>query len=336
MDDLQYGTRNKRGDWKPNEPLKYPPVFIWPVQPAKFLKWMFGFPGFLWPWNAFYLAIAAVLWYHLTPSMETLQTFSWEWIAYLFARNVTLTFVFYGAFHLRLYIQKSQGTIFKYNARWPEKGNSVFLFGNQNWDNVFWTFISAVPIWTAYEVLFLWAAANGYLPLISFESNPVYFIALLLLIPVWRDFHFYVIHRLIHWQPLYHSVHKLHHNNVNPGPWSGLSMHPIEHVLYFSVGALFLFIPCHPLHAIFTLIHTALTPAPGHAGFEKVVVGEESSIGIESYNHYLHHKYFECNYADGVLPIDKLFGTFHDGTPESQARMEQRFKKQAAKNNAAT
>ena len=27
MDDLTYGTRNKRGDWSPNEPLQYAPLF---------------------------------------------------------------------------------------------------------------------------------------------------------------------------------------------------------------------------------------------------------------------------------------------------------------------
>lgn len=34
-----------------------------------------------------------------------------------------------------------------------------------------------------------------------------------------------------------------------------------------------------------------------------------------SYFHYLHHRYFECNYGEATLPLDKLFGTFHDGLP---------------------
>ncbi len=52
--------------------------------------------------------------------------------------------------------------------------------------------------------------------------------------------------------------------------------------------------------------------------------------------HYLHHKYFECNYgADGVFPMDKWFGTFHDGTKDSQARMDERFLARAAHKAAA-
>ena len=34
MDDLKYGTRNKRGDWAPNEPVGTAPLFTLPPQPA--------------------------------------------------------------------------------------------------------------------------------------------------------------------------------------------------------------------------------------------------------------------------------------------------------------
>jgi hypothetical protein len=30
MDDLNYGKRNKRGDWSPNEPVQYAPLFHLP------------------------------------------------------------------------------------------------------------------------------------------------------------------------------------------------------------------------------------------------------------------------------------------------------------------
>jgi hypothetical protein len=31
MDDALYGSRSKRGDWKPFKLIEYPPVFIWPA-----------------------------------------------------------------------------------------------------------------------------------------------------------------------------------------------------------------------------------------------------------------------------------------------------------------
>ncbi len=33
MDDLQFGKRNKRGDWAPNEPAGTAPLFVFPPRP---------------------------------------------------------------------------------------------------------------------------------------------------------------------------------------------------------------------------------------------------------------------------------------------------------------
>jgi sterol desaturase/sphingolipid hydroxylase (fatty acid hydroxylase superfamily) len=335
MDDTHYGTSDRRGDWKPFKVIQYPPVFVWPAQPMKLLKWLFGYPGFILPWNLLYAMVGLVLWLYLTPPIETMKECSAGWLSYLLARNAVIAFLFFGSFHLRLYILKRQGNSFKFNAKWPSTDNSAFLFGKQTLDNMFWTFASAVPFWTAYEAVMLWAFANEYIPFVSFEQHPYYSVAVMLLIPLWRDLHFYCIHRLIHWPPLYRSVHKLHHNNVNPGPWSGLAMHPVEHLLYFSCVLIHCIVPSHPVHVLFNLAHTALAPAPGHVGFDKILVGGEMAVASNCYDHYLHHKYFECNYADGVVPLDKWFGTFHDGSPEAEAAMNRRFiqraQRQAAK-----
>jgi sterol desaturase/sphingolipid hydroxylase (fatty acid hydroxylase superfamily) len=56
-------------------------------------------------------------------------------------------------------------------------------------------------------------------------------------------------------------------------------------------------------------------------------VGLESDRRSEArFTTYLHHKYYECNYADGVVPLDKWFGTFHDGSREAQEAMDRRFR----------
>lgn len=335
IDDSMYGTRNKRGDYIPSRHVKKPPIIVWPPQPMNLLKWFFGYEGYLWPWNAIYFTTTLLLWAYLVPGPELTATLSPGWIAIAFVRNCILALIFYGILHLHLYVARNQGTSFKHNSRWPDKPNSAFLFSNQTLDNLIWTFAAGVPIWTTYEVLLLWSAANGFMPVIYSGMSPVYFVALLLLIPVWRDIHFFVIHRAIHWPPLYESVHKIHHNNVNPGPWSGLAMHPIEHLLYFSNVLIFFVVPFHPLHALFMLYHTALVPARVHLGFEKIVLPDDILVDANEYSHYLHHKYFECNYADGMLPLDQWFGTFHDGSPESERRMMERFKKRKERLNPA-
>jgi sterol desaturase/sphingolipid hydroxylase (fatty acid hydroxylase superfamily) len=215
---------------------------------------------------------------------------------------------------------------YKYKGRWLATNNRTFLFSDQLRDNVFWNLVSAVPIWTAYEVLTLWLQANGFVPSISWQTHPVYCAALMLFIPIFQDLHFYTVHRLLHWRPLYRAVHNLHHKNVNPGPWSGLAMHPVEHILYFSAVLLHWIVPSNPLHVIFSLQYLALVPSQGHSGFHRVVLGSRVTLPSDNYLHYLHHKYFIVNFASEYIPLDKWFGTFHDGSREAQEAMISRGK----------
>src|SRR5688500_2205545 len=103
MDDALYGERNKRGTWKPLNPIAYPPAFVWPAQPVGFLKWLLGYPGFIFAWNLVYAALSIVLWLYLTPSMETMKSLALGWIGFLLLRNTGISVVFYSSFHLRLY-----------------------------------------------------------------------------------------------------------------------------------------------------------------------------------------------------------------------------------------
>jgi sterol desaturase/sphingolipid hydroxylase (fatty acid hydroxylase superfamily) len=104
-------------------------------------------------------------------------------------------------------------------------------------------------------------------------------------------------------------------------------MHPVEHVLYFSGVLLHWIVPSHPLHVIFHLHHLAFSPSQGHNGFDKVKLPDGSLLSVDHYVHYLHHKYFEVNYGDGLVPFDRIFGTFHDGTDAATEAMNRRFLK---------
>jgi sterol desaturase/sphingolipid hydroxylase (fatty acid hydroxylase superfamily) len=145
--------------------------------------------------------------------------------------------------------------------------------------------------------------------------------------------HFYCIHRLIHVPVLYKYIHSVHHNSVNPSPWSSLSMHPIEHLLYWSDSLIHLIVPSHPLLFLYGLQITGTGAVVGHVGFDKVEVGEDGAIDTHAYAHYLHHKHFEVNYADGTTALDKLFGTWHDGSKEGEALMQARYDKKVARMN---
>ena len=332
MDDLKFGTRNKRGDYAPGTPLEVAPLVIWPPQPLKFLRWL---PNYFLPWNLLFLGLAAVIWFFLTPSQETLQSLDWRWILFILIRNAAMVFLLYGALELRLYIRRAQGNRFKFNALFPaDKKSDVFMFKSQNIDNMIRCFGTGVPIWTAYEVGMLYAWAHGWGPWASFGDSPVALILLWLAIPLIHEAHFYCIHRLIHVPILYKYVHSVHHNSINPSPWSSLSMHPVEHLLYFSDVLIHLVLPSHPLLVLYHLQVTGTGAVVGHIGFEKLELGNDTAIGSHAYSHYLHHKYFEVNYSDGLVPFDSWFGTFHDGTKAGEARMDARFERKKAKANA--
>ena len=332
MDDLKFGSRNKRGDFTPKDRLEVAPVLIWPPQPLKFLAWL---PHYFLPWNALFIGLGLVIWLWLTPSRATLQSLDWTWIAYLLVRNAVLVFVIYGLMELRLYRRRAQGNRFKFNALFPaDKPSEVFLFKSQNRDNILRTFGTGVPIWTAYEVFMLYAWAHGWGLWTTFADHPLALIALGLVIPLFHEAHFFCIHRLIHTPFLYKWVHSVHHNSINPSPWSSLSMHPVEHLLYWSDILIHLIVPSHPLLMLYHLQVTGTGAVVGHIGFDRVEAGDTTTIGTHAYAHYLHHKYFEVNYGDGAVPLDRWFGTWHDGSKEGEALMDARFQRKKARLNA--
>jgi len=329
VDDTQYGTHNKRGDYAPNAPLRIAPFYRLPWKARE----IFGFlKTYFLPWNISFMALACFYWFVVIPDVETLKSLSFGWIALLFACNCLTVLAFFGAMEFRLYIKRRQGNLFKYNAKWPDDNRSdVFMFKSQVIDGMIRTFATGVPIWTAYEVFILWAYANGIGAWSTFAEHPIWFTVLWLLVPIWHEGHFYMIHRPLHWPFFYKHIHSIHHNSVNPSPWSSLSMHPIEQALFFSSSLLYLVVPAHPLFALYHLQLSGLGSIVGHIGFEKIVLGDKTLMDTHTYNHYLHHKYFEVNYGDGTVPFDKVFGTYHDGTPASDAVLDLRMKKRRAK-----
>ena len=125
--------------------------------------------------------------------MKDLNLFSF---IYIFLRNAFLVFIYAGFFHLHFYINKIQNNNFKYNPKFLEK-NKKFFFKDQTKDNLIWVFCSAIPIWTIYEYFTLWAFANNLIYSISWDSYPIYCLILFFFVPIIRDIHFYLTHRLI-------------------------------------------------------------------------------------------------------------------------------------------
>jgi len=325
MVDQTQAERPNTGGWLPPETIQTPPLFVWPPNPRGLFTWLFGKEGYLLPFNIPIMIMAALIWWFFIPDFETTKTLEFGWIAKLYMLNFVSLFVWTSLWYARFYVQRAQDTEYKYNKRWP-KNIDVFMFGNQLWDNMFWTMISGVAIWTAYLVVLLSAMANGWVPYVDITEHPVYCAIFALCIGLFRELHFYIFHRILHIGPMYRHVHSIHHKNANPTPWSGLAMHPVEHVLYMSTMLIHVVLPSNPLLIVYHLTHLMALPAPDHSGFARMVVNGKPTIPVATYMHYLHHRYFEVNYGgDGSIPFDRLFGTWHDGSNEAHERMQKRF-----------
>ena len=165
----------------------------------------------------------------------------------------------------------------------------------------------------------------------SFAQHPVYLFGLALCVPIIHEFHFFCIHRLIHTPFLYKWVHSVHHNSVNPSPWSSLSMHPVEHLLYFADSVLPPDHPVEPDHRALPAALHRLRRDSRSCRLRQGRGGRRTAVDSHAYAHYLHHKYFEVNYGDALIPLDRWFGTWHDGSSEGEARMQERYRKRKEK-----
>lgn len=129
---------------------------------------------------------------------------------------------------------------------------------------------------------------------------------------VWGDVHFYVTHRMLHASTtLYNAFHKVHHRSFNTEPFSGLSMHPVEHLIYASSLVLLPFILAPftvvPYWAFRTvMISLIIYPIPGHMG----------ASPLEKW-HWDHHTKFNWNFGSSPL-MDVILGTDYDSYKEAR------------------
>jgi len=304
------GMIDEKGHWKPKEGYKFSPLFDWPIKPGAILKFLFGPLGYVVRY-AIYVGLAFFTYWLLQNDFQNFQGITVGWVAKMHLRNQLILWWVYGGYHLLLYTWKIQGNVQKYNPKWQQVDSKRFMFNNQILDNVFRSAVISASFWTMYEVLYIWAYSKGFVNPITFVSNPVWFVLLFFLIPIYKEVHFYLIHKALHHGWLMRKIHSVHHMNPNPGPWSGLAMHPVEGFFYFSVTLLQFIIPGHPVHFFFNSQLTALSPAGVHTGFEGPLFKRKFPSG--DYFHYLHHKHVSCNYGGGTIPMDRWFGRFYDG-----------------------
>jgi len=270
----------------------YCPSPAWWAQLFSGYQVIFG-PNLVWLLIA--LAVYFVFPYDLTSAARAYEP---GWIIRRALVNVGVTFAYTGFWHVSLYWLAL--------GKRPFKADRIWRWGKLL-HNMTYTFLGALQ-WTGWEVLAMRCWATGRLPYLDDAAafgtcrGALHFLAACFWVPLWRTWHFYFAHRLLHYRPLYKWVHSLHHRNTDIEPFSGLTMHPVEHLYYFACAAPSLYVFTSPFAFTWNGVHLLLSPAASHSGFEDHFQSDQF--------HYLHHKHFECNYGPSNCPLDRWFGTF--------------------------
>tara|TARA_B110000208_G_scaffold190247_1_gene253703 strand:- start:1192 stop:2742 length:1551 start_codon:yes stop_codon:yes gene_type:complete len=268
---------------------------------------------FIWSPNAIWFAMAAALHYFAPYDLTLENPFSLAWMLPRFALNFAVAFAYYGFFFAALYIFKCGATRKYRPGSFPTVGNMAHNLWYWSLGIVQWTFWEAVMVK-------LWKRTDGGGVAMKTDaevmsSNKLIAINLfwIIFIPVWRDAHFYIAHRFLHIRSIYTYVHKLHHRNADPEPFSGICMHPVEHMYYYACA----FIPSlylsslSPLIFTWNFIHLTIAPGAGHSGFE-------DHFQADNY-HFIHHAKFECNYGSPMSGfVDQALGTFRESLTKSR------------------
>lgn len=255
---------------------------------------------------------------------EAAHGFQLGWMAKVVAYNLCVEFLLYGFWHHMMYAGQHTQHMkhLKFNTtNQYEPSKKVGYFSSSSGHlqrEVMFTTVGFL-VSSCYQIVMTYLWAQGYVPVyLRFWDYPAWSIFWLAFVTYFREFHFYWVHRAMHpwWSSkgglangdigafLYRHCHSLHHKSYNPGPWSGLSMHPVEHLLYYTCTLTSLFVMSHPLHFLYAKFHADIAPIGGHDGF--------GDPGGNSDYHYLHHAKFEVNYGVPLINFDHMFGTFMD------------------------
>lgn len=154
------------------------------------------------------------------------------------------------------------------------------------------------------------------------------------------DTYFYWLHRLMHVQPIYRWVHKVHHGSISPNPLTTLSVSPLESLINGG------FVP------LFTAAVTLHEPSMALIGPCNIIMGIYVHSGYEflprwwnrswltkwfitATFHDQHHRYFRGNYGGYTTIWDWICGTMRPTYLADFDKLKARLEPQPAMANTA-
>jgi len=218
--------------------------------------------------NLIWLIITALIYvmapYNIQEFQQQQQSseFYIDWFLRRALLNSTVMLLYYGFWHTALY-----------GLHWASR---PFAQGRvYRWSKTFhnmWYCLLGCWQWTAWEMIMVYLYATGRIgyqadhEILASWKDIANFWACIILVPFFREVHFFFAHRFIHLRCLYKYIHALHHRNTDIEPFSGLCMSPSEHLYYFSSIAPSVYWHASPFQFLWNGIHLLLSPGAAHSG----------------------------------------------------------------------
>ena len=143
-----------------------------------------------------YLGMSLFVYNYTTPPLDRAATFAsdWRWPAFILARNLAIMLIFFGGWHHFLYESRFRKKLAdkKYNPK----------DYNPSRDRL-WT-VCGTTISSCFEIGILHLmATNRIAHYRDFWQFPSWSLFFMILTPYYVEFHFFMVHKLLHYEPLY-------------------------------------------------------------------------------------------------------------------------------------
>lgn len=121
------------------------------------------------------------------------------------------------------------------------------------------------------------------------------------------DLGLYAAHRTFHRPRLFRAIHRFHHRNTTPTPFTAYAMHPLEFLTYEAITIVPLFFfPVHGAAVVATLLYSNYMALMQHSGVRmSFPLPWEPSTRF----HDDHHLHFHVNYGQNLMLWDRVFGS---------------------------
>ena len=142
------------------------------------------------------------------------------------------------------------------------------------------------------------------------EPGLTMFLVSLLLLNLWNEIHFFIVHRLMHVPFFMRHIHKIHHRSLTPTVYSVYSFHPVEALLLSTVPlCLVWFIPLEPRAIMVYPLTSILLNFSGHCNYRFWKAPGPGFFQLGT-RHNEHHTRGRSNFGFASSLLDTLYKRF--------------------------